>query len=355
MSTKIVRKLESSEIHELVEGFSERSLSNETRATYARVAREYLAFLRAGGVDPREATPDHVRRYRDELVRDGKRPATVALRLSVVRSFYRYLKAARLVKRNPALAELVPAPEVENEGAGCVLAPKDVKNLLAGPNRRTASGARDYALLLLLARTSLRAAEAAGIRTGSIRRNKGMWVVGVKVKGGRERVIPLPEDVKEAIDHYLKLDASRRAGVRGSKTAGQMLEAWAGKDDGRDAPLFQSMARFLNHEAALTVRSVRRIVERWAEYGRVGRPRAGARKSLTLSPHDLRRTAITRAYDLGMSDRQVQAMSGHRDPRSTQRYDRHRFNLEHNAIRFLHYGEGDEPAPIEERGDADGG
>ena len=58
-----------------------------------------------------------------------------------------------------------------------------------------------------------------------------------------------------------------------------------------------------------------------------------------LSPHDLRRTAITRAYDLGISDRQVQAMSGHRDPRSTQRYDRHRFNLEHNAIRSLHYDE----------------
>src|SRR6185436_15814117 len=100
-----------------------------------RVLRHYLAFLRAAGVAPLEATPDHVRRYRDELLREGKRPATVSLRLSVVRSFYRYLKAARLVKRNPALAELVPAPEVDNEGAGCVLAPKDVKNLLAGPDR----------------------------------------------------------------------------------------------------------------------------------------------------------------------------------------------------------------------------
>ena len=339
VTTKIARRLDDAELQELVRGFSERSLSSETRATYERILREFLAFLRAADVSPLEAAPDHVRRYRDELLRERKRPATVALRLSVVRSFYRYLKAGRLVKRNPALAELVPTPEVDNEGAGCVLAPRDVRNLLAGPDRTTASGARDYALLLLLARTSLRAAEAAKLRTSSLRRNKGMWVVVVKVKGGRERQLPLPDDVKAAIDEYLALDAKRRARIRGSKTAGEMLQAWTGAHGGRDAPMFQSMARFLDGEAALTVRSVRRIVERWAEYGRVGRPRSGDPTKLTLSPHDLRRTAITRAYDLGMSDRQVQAMSGHRDPRSTQRYDRHRFNLENNAIRSLHYEE----------------
>jgi integrase len=150
-------------------------------------------------------------------------------------------------------------------------------------------------------------------------------------------VIPLPDDVKEAIDHYLELDAERRAGIRRRETASEMLRAREGKRDARDTPVFQSMARFLAGEQALTVRSVRRIVARWAECGRVGRPRPDDATRLTLSPHDLRRTAITRAYDLGMTDRQVQAMSGHRDPRSTQRYDRHRYNLEHSAIRSLHY------------------
>jgi integrase/recombinase XerD len=339
MTTKLARRLERADIQQLVEGFAERSLSKETRTTYERVLREFLSYLAGAGVDPLEATPDHVRRYRDGLVKEGKRPATVTQRLSIVRTFYRYLKAAGLVTCNPALSELVPAPAVPDEGAGCVLGAKDVRHLLAGPDRNTATGARDFAILLLLARTSLRAAEAAALRTSSIRRNKDLWTVTVTVKGGRQRELPLPDDVKEAIDRYLALDGKRRAAIRGYKTAGEMLQSWQGKDVDRDAPLFQSMARFLDSEEALTVRSVRRIVERWAEFGRVGRPRTGDPKKLTLSPHDLRRTAITRAYDLGMNDRQVQAMSGHRDPRSTQRYDRHRFNLEHNAIRALHYDE----------------
>ena len=339
MTTKLARRLGRADIQQLVEGFAERSLSKETRTTYERVLREFLAYLAGAGVTPLEVGPDHVRRYRDGLVKEGKRPATVAQRLSIVRTFYRYLKAAGLVKRNPALSELVPAPAVPDEGAGCVLGPKDVRDLLAGPDRNTAVGARDYAILLLLARTSLRAAEVASVRTSSIRRNKGLWTIAVVVKGARQRELPLPDDVKEAIDHYLALDAKRRASIRGKANAGEMFQAWEGKDDGRDAPVFQSLARFLDGEAALTVRSVRRIVERWAEYGRVGRARREDPKKLTLSPHDLRRTAITRAYDLGMTDRQVQAMSGHRDPRSTQRYDRNRFNLEHNAIRGLHYEE----------------
>jgi hypothetical protein len=33
----------------------------------------------------------------------------------------------------------------------------------------------------------------------------------------------------------------------------------------------------------------------------------------------------------------VQAMSGHRDPRTVMRYDHNRFELEQNAINFLNY------------------
>lgn len=56
-----------------------------------------------------------------------------------------------------------------------------------------------------------------------------------------------------------------------------------------------------------------------------------------LSPHDLRRTAITRALDQGLSYRQVPMMSGHRDPKTVLRYDHNRKNVELNAINLLLY------------------
>ena len=69
------------------------------------------------------------------------------------------------------------------------------------------------------------------------------------------------------------------------------------------------------------------IVKRWAEYAGLGR----------VLPHDLRRTAITRARDLGATDQQLQAMTGHRDRRSLDRYDHNPFYLDENAILLLHY------------------
>ena len=47
-----------------------------------------------------------------------------------------------------------------------------------------------------------------------------------------------------------------------------------------------------------------------------------------LSPHSLRHTAITLALDAGARLRDVQDFAGHRDARTTRRYDRARESLD---------------------------
>jgi integrase/recombinase XerD len=301
------------DVQRLAQSFCEKSLSAATRATYKRVVRQFLAAVDR---HPVEVTPDDIRAWRDRLIREGARPATVALKLSVVRSLYDYLHAAGIIRLNPASSRLVPPPDVEQGTTGRALSVREVKYLLAGPDRSTSSGARDYALMLLLARTGLRAAEACSLRVSSIGRVKERWVVTAKVKGGRERTIPLPDDVKASLDGYLQLDVKRRATLRPKLS-----------NEPEDPFVFQPHTAAFGENRSLTVRSVERIVARWADYGGIGH----------LSPHDLRRTAITRAFDLGLSHRQVQAMSGHRDPRTVMRYDHNRVELDHNAINFLHY------------------
>jgi integrase len=71
------------------------------------------------------------------------------------------------------------------------------------------------------------------------------------------------------------------------------------------------------------------IVGRWGGFTGIGK----------VTPHDLRRTAITRALDQGLSYRQIQMMSGHKDPKTVMRYDHHRENLDQNAVNFLDYDE----------------
>ncbi len=58
-----------------------------------------------------------------------------------------------------------------------------------------------------------------------------------------------------------------------------------------------------------------------------------------------------RALDQGLSYRQVQMMSGHRDPKTVMRYDHHRENMEQNAVNFLSYEEA--PRPLDQKQDED--
>ena len=50
-----------------------------------------------------------------------------------------------------------------------------------------------------------------------------------------------------------------------------------------------------------------------------------------LSPHSLRHSAITFPLDAGASLRDVQDYAGHKDPRTTRRYDHARDSLDRNA------------------------
>jgi integrase len=95
--------------------------------------------------------------------------------------------------------------------------------------------------------------EARNLRVSSIVWSHGRWTARVRVKGGRERTIPLPKDVKQAIDHYLKLDAGRR----------QHLHS-----DGDDAFIFQPIVNYrtLEFDKALSARHICQIVNRWADF-----------------------------------------------------------------------------------------
>jgi integrase len=210
----------------------------------------------------------------------------------------------------------VPPPALPEDLRGRALSPKEVRYLLSGPDQEKQEGARDYALLLLLLRTSLRVSEACSLKLSQIRWSHGRWTVRLKVKGGRERTQPLPTDVKQAIDEYIRKDRKRRE-VQHS--------------DGAEQYVFQPHTNYRTLEFAKPISATMawHIVRKWGEFTGVGK----------LSPHDLRRTAITRALDQGLSYRQVQMMTGHRDPKTVMRYDHGRENMELNAANFLKYDE----------------
>ncbi|MGX1159836.1 site-specific recombinase XerD [Arthrobacter sp. SLBN-100] len=82
------------------------------------------------------------------------------------------------------------------------LEPAELRRLLAGCDRRTATGRRDFAVLLLLARMGLRADEVASLVLDDIDWRRGeLVIVG---KGSRAERLPLPDEIGSAIAAYLR-------------------------------------------------------------------------------------------------------------------------------------------------------
>ncbi|MGI8612723.1 MAG: site-specific integrase [Nocardioidaceae bacterium] len=82
------------------------------------------------------------------------------------------------------------------------LEPGQLRRLLGGCDRRTATGRRDYAIMLVLSRLGLRAGEVARLSLGDLDWRHGE--IAVMGKGNRAERLPLPADVGAAITAYLR-------------------------------------------------------------------------------------------------------------------------------------------------------
>src|SRR2546425_382869 len=74
--------------------------------------------------------------------------------------------------------------------------------MLRSCDRHTASGQRDYAMLLLLARLGLRGGEVLALTLDDLDWERGEMLV--RGKGQRYERLPLPKDVGAALVHYLR-------------------------------------------------------------------------------------------------------------------------------------------------------
>jgi site-specific recombinase XerD len=113
--------------------FIEKSLSEDTRRTYTRALLDFFSFVRK---PPAQVTVEDVIAYRDDLVKNERRKArTVNMKLSVVRAYFGYLKAAGDIEINPADTKLVSVPAPPEDMAGRALTPEEVIRLINAPDR----------------------------------------------------------------------------------------------------------------------------------------------------------------------------------------------------------------------------
>src|SRR5258708_10997479 len=139
--------------HSLTARFCDRSKSESTRKTYRLAIDGFFRFV--GNIHPAVINTHDVILWRDHLQDQKKKSATVALKVSVIRSFFEYLYGSGGVHSNPASGDSIRVPLVRGKSRSRVLSEKEIGHLLAGTNTQTSDGAKDYKILLMLQESGL--------------------------------------------------------------------------------------------------------------------------------------------------------------------------------------------------------
>lgn len=267
----------------------ERDASIHTRKNYHVDILQFVTFLRHAAPDILAEGPHGLNQIDSNLVRDfvasllqGHHPASVARKLSSLRSFFKFWMRQKMMTQNPAKS--VATPKIPKR-VPRFLSEEETATLLHVPTGATFQERRDRAILELFYSSGLRVSELVSVNVGDIDLIAG--VVRVLGKGRKERLVPVGRPALESIQDYL-----------------QMRELVT--------PTPGSGALFINRKGGrLTVRSVERQVKKYLRL-------SGIQKKVT--PHMLRHTFATHMLNHGADLRGIQELLGHSSLSTTQRY-----------------------------------
>lgn len=179
----------------------ERGLAARTVGRYEMTARRFLTSrASAGGCGAEGLCGADVTGF---LLAECSRVSVGSAkgRVAELRSLLRFLFVEGLTAT--ALAAAVPPVAGWRDTAlPPTLTRAQVTAMLDSCDRATVTGCRDFAILMVLARLGLRAAEAAGLTLDDLDWRAGEIVV--RGKGRRDDRLPLPVDVGEAIVSYVR-------------------------------------------------------------------------------------------------------------------------------------------------------
>lgn len=279
-------------------------LALTSRKTYTVDAKHFAQGLAGQDLSLLALDRDNLVAYRAHLA-ETYAPSTAARMWAVARRLLDEAVQRGLLPKNPA--EGIRGFKAEDdESPYRVLKREEAKAFLDAIDRGTALGKRDYALLMLLLRTGIRCAEAVMLTIGDLVMEQGYHVAIIRhSKGNKRGIAKLPVEVRQTIDEYLEADG------------------WACAAP--EAPLFISFRKGDHPQARpLHPNQVERIVKQRTQA--VG---------ITMSPHGMRASFITLAFEGGADLALVQDGARHKDPRTTRRYQKRRENLHKNAVDFV--------------------
>ena len=277
---------------ELIESFlemmsAERAASENTLTAYRRDLFDLKSRLKRR--DFIDTSTGHLEGVLGAWAQDGLAASTAARKLSAIKQFYLFLQTDGYREDNPAHMLRGPA---QGRPLPKILSEDDVDRLFdVAAKDDTVKGRRLMAMLEILYAGGLRVSELVSLKKTSVMRRDNCLLI--KGKGGRERLVPLTNAARSAIEAWLRCRL---------ETLPDAPSALA------TAALFPSRGKS-GHVSR----------ERFAQLLKDLAIQAGLPPS-QISPHVLRHAFATHLLANGADLRSVQTLLGHADISTTQIY-----------------------------------
>lgn len=275
-------------------------LRDKTIDSYQTAFFVFLKFMK----DEKNTIPDKVTldmfsvelltEFLDSLENKGNIISTRNHRLTVLRSFFRYIQLVE--PKQILLMHQLLAIRHKKQPKSIVsyLSTQGIKLILSEPINTTRNGYRDMLLLTLLYETAARVSELINIKISDIRLESPATIV-LHGKGGKSRVVPISKDVSSLIENYLKMKH-----LTGFECRSNLL--------------------FTNRSGTiLTGAGVTHILKKYADQVRKLNPTLIPEK---ISPHVLRHSKAMHLLQSGVALIYIRDFLGHENLKTTEIYAR---------------------------------
>lgn len=262
----------------------EKSLSDNSIQAYGRDVDKLTHFAEAKFA-PLKPDTITLTDLRDFIVEIGDVvPTSQARIISGIKAFFKYLLLEDTIKTDPA--ELLEAPKTRRKLPD-VLTIEDINNLIAAIDLSKPEGPRNKAMLEVIYSCGLRVSELIGLKISNLYLD--IDFIKVTGKGNKERLVPIGNEAKKALNIWLN---QVRVHVAVKK----------GEED----------YVFLNRRGAHLTREMMFIIIKQLA-GAIGLKK-------NISPHTFRHSFASHLIEGGADLRAVQEMLGHESITTTEIY-----------------------------------
>lgn len=184
-------------------------ISKGTQSVYSGSLKEFASFCaekRFGFNHPSEINPTHIIQYRDWLLEKENSNKTINRKLSALSSLFKEMRFQQVIKENPA--ESVRRVKDDIKKVRTSFKDKEIKPILDFYSEDSTQGLQNKTLLTLFAYTAQRVSTIRVLRVKDIKIVDGMMVLLLKIKGGKQRQLPIGHEPARLIHKILEFRKS---------------------------------------------------------------------------------------------------------------------------------------------------